>query len=67
MSGLRQYQVKWIGDEEAVALLAKHVPAQFGSLGEARRKTRAARELFGVRAEIVTVRRAAAHAVVLEG
>ena len=64
---MRQYQVKWIGDAEAVALLAKHVPAMYGSLGEARRKTRAAKELLDVRSEIMTVRRAAAKAVVLEG
>jgi len=64
---MRQYQVKWIGDAEAVALLAKHVPAMYGSLGEARRKTRAAKELFGVQAEIVTTRRQTQHTVVLEG
>ncbi len=61
------YHIKWDGDSEVCQFLDKHVSPEYHSLGAARSVTRAAKELFGVGAQIVTSRHSASRTIVLEG
>jgi hypothetical protein len=42
----KKYVIKWTGPAEVLALLEKHVPKEYESLGEARKRTRAITLLF---------------------
>jgi plasmid stabilization system protein ParE len=53
----KTYLLQFDGDPEVVAFLERKVERKFRSLAEARRAGRAARELFGVGYEAVSVTR----------